>query len=171
LAQPLPNILFLTHRLPYPPNRGDRIRAFHFLKFLSKHANVYLGALADEPWSEEQEQRLKEVCHEVSLHRLASKHRWIRAATSMIKGGAATTGAFYSHSLAAQIKIWSAERQFDAAIIYCSSMAQYTRDFQTAPRRLLVDLVDVDSQKWLDYVENSCCIATKPKQFTALRDA
>ena len=43
-----PDVLFLVHRIPYPPNRGDRIRYFHILKYLSKRANVYLATLADE---------------------------------------------------------------------------------------------------------------------------
>ncbi len=48
-----PNILFLTHRVPHPPNRGDRIRSWNMLRFLSERANVYLACLTDEPVSAE----------------------------------------------------------------------------------------------------------------------
>jgi hypothetical protein len=44
----LPNVLFLAHRVPYPPNKGDRIRSFHLLRFLSRRARVHLACLADE---------------------------------------------------------------------------------------------------------------------------
>ncbi|MEO5868013.1 MAG: glycosyl transferase family 1, partial [Sphingomonas sp.] len=42
------DILFLAHRVPYPPNRGDKIRGFHLLKYLSARANVHLVAFADD---------------------------------------------------------------------------------------------------------------------------
>ena len=44
-----PNLLYLVHRLPYPPDKGDRIRSFHLVKCLSRHANLHLACLADEP--------------------------------------------------------------------------------------------------------------------------
>ncbi|HUR54357.1 MAG TPA: hypothetical protein VMZ71_09510, partial [Gemmataceae bacterium] len=42
-------VLYLTHRVPYPPDKGDRIRNFHLLRQLSRRAEVWLGCLADEP--------------------------------------------------------------------------------------------------------------------------
>ena len=41
-------ILFLAHRVPFPPNKGDKIRAFHILKHLAQSHEIYLGTLADE---------------------------------------------------------------------------------------------------------------------------
>ncbi|MCL4722401.1 MAG: hypothetical protein KJ041_10730 [Gammaproteobacteria bacterium] len=48
-----PQVLYIVHRVPYPPNRGDRIRSFHWLKFLAAHADVHLAFLADQPVADE----------------------------------------------------------------------------------------------------------------------
>ena len=121
------------------------------LRFLSQHAEVLLGCVADEPWEASDEEALKQFCAEVSIHRLPPKGRWIRAAAGLATGRSATAGAFYSRALANQVKQWTSGAPLDAAIIYCSSMGSYRKAFQTRPQRVLVDLVDVDSQKWMDY--------------------
>lgn len=150
-----PKVLLLTHRLPFPPNRGDRIRAFHMLRFLSKHADVFLGSVADEPWLEEHAAALREYCREISIHRLPPKGRWVRAAAGLAGRRSATEGAFFSRPLASQVRQWTKDHRLDAAVIYCSSMGQYSKSFSTRPRRVLVDLVDVDSQKWDDYADST----------------
>jgi len=43
------NILYLVHRLPYPPNKGDKVRSYHLLKHLLRHHRVYLGTFIDDP--------------------------------------------------------------------------------------------------------------------------
>lgn len=146
-----PKVLFLTHRLPFPPNRGDRIRAYHTIKFLSKYADIKLGSVADEAWLPEHEAALRELCEEVSIHRLPPRGRWVRAMKSMAFGRSATEGAFFSPALAEQVRKWTAS-PLDGAVLYCSSMGQYTSFFRVRPKQVVVDLVDVDSQKWRDYV-------------------
>ena len=42
------NLLYLVHRLPYPPNKGDKVRSYHLLKHLTAHHNVYLGTFVDD---------------------------------------------------------------------------------------------------------------------------
>lgn len=146
-----PKVLFLTHRLPYPPNRGDRIRAYHTIKFLAKYADIKLGSVADEAWLPEHEAALRELCDEVSIHRLPPRGRWVRAVKSMAFGRSATEGAFFSPALAEQVSQWTAS-PLDGAVLYCSSMGQYMSYFRVRPKQVIVDLVDVDTQKWRDYV-------------------
>jgi hypothetical protein len=43
-----PPLLFLVHRIPYPPNKGDKIRSYHLLKHLAQHFDVYLGTFIDD---------------------------------------------------------------------------------------------------------------------------
>ncbi|MFN7734926.1 MAG: hypothetical protein ACK5O8_02320, partial [Pirellula sp.] len=99
------------------------------LRFLSQHAEVLLGCVADEPWEASDEEALKQFCAEVSIHRLPPKGRWIRAAAGLATGRSATAGAFYSRALANQVKQWTSGAPLDAAIIYCSSMGSYRKAF------------------------------------------
>lgn len=140
--------------MPYPPNRGDRIRALHAIRFLSMHADVYLGSVADEPWGSSEIQALEANCKEVKVFRLPAKGRWIRAGLGFLCQQSVTQGAFYSKELALQVRNWTQE-PFDAAVVFCSSMGQYIDQFQNRPKKILVDLVDVDSQKWIDYTQST----------------
>lgn len=145
-----PNLLLLVHRFPFPPNRGDRIRSFHLLEHLARGANVYLATLADEVVPAGDLQELSKRCERVGVEHLG-KSRWFHAFASMANGGSATEGLFRSQSLKQVIQEWSQSVQFDAAVVFCSSMMQYIEipELQHVPA--IVDLVDVDSQKWFDY--------------------
>lgn len=142
--------MYLVHRVPYPPNRGDRIRSFHLLEFLARRANVYLGTLADEPLEPGTQEALEARCKQVAIERLG-RGRWLQAAISLAAGRSATEGLFRSAKLRRTLEQWTREVQFDAVVVFCSSMVQYLDlpGLQGIPA--VVDLVDVDSQKFFDY--------------------
>ncbi len=148
------NILFLTHRFPYPPDKGDRIRTFHLLKWLSRRASVYLATLADEPFAARSVEVLEDLCEAVAIHELAPRTQWIRSAGSLILGRTATAGAFWSPSFARTIEDWAKAVPFDFVIASSSGLAPYLRKGAARNIPALVDLVDVDSQKWLDYAQS-----------------
>lgn len=91
-----PRVLILTHRIPFPPNRGDRIRAYHLVEFLSHRAEVYLGSVSDEPWEYSQRDALESLCQSVFFARLQSPWRWLRASAGFALGKSVTQGVFYS---------------------------------------------------------------------------
>jgi sugar transferase (PEP-CTERM/EpsH1 system associated) len=85
----------------------------------------------------------------------------------LVSSSSITEGAFYQGKLANQVQRWTSQYDMAAAVIFCSSMYQYTRFFTKKPRRVVVDLVDVDSQKWDDYAES----ASGPKQWLYHRES
>ena len=60
-------ILFLAHRIPFPPNKGDKIRSFNELKYLANLGDVYLGALVDNPEDFKYQKNLEAYCKEIHL--------------------------------------------------------------------------------------------------------
>ena len=149
------DVLFLTHRVPHPPNRGDRIRSHHLLKFLSKRAEVHLACLADEAVSEETRYWLDGCCTRSTIEPLPTSARWIRAVGSAARGRALTEGLFRSPRLARTVRQWANETTFDAVVVFCSSMWQYSEIPELSNVPVVVDLVDVDSQKWFDYAQQA----------------
>lgn len=145
-----PNVLFLVHRIPYPPNRGDRIRSFHILKHLAQRANVYLATLADETVEPETFQALNRYCKQIAIEGL-DQRRWLRAVTNLARGRSATEGLFQSRALRRTLEQWAGDVHFDAVVVFCSSMFQYLDMPALRGVRSVVDLVDVDSQKFFDY--------------------
>lgn len=152
-----PRVLMLVHRVPLAPDRGDRIRSYHLLRFLAQRADVWLATLADEPSDAALVADLQSLCHQVSIEQL-TKARWLHGALRLAGGSAATTGLFHSARLHRTVARWFAETEFDAVVVFCSSMLAYApRPRSGCP--VVVDLVDVDSEKWSDYAARSHGVA------------
>jgi len=150
-----PQILMLTHRIPYPPDRGDRIRAWNILKHLSTYADVSLACLTNEPMHPKTKEVLQSICRRVVIAPVGNRARWMRAGASFLKGKSLTDGLFWSPRLAQTLDHWADSLMFDSALVYCSSMMSYIRRKKLREIPRVVDLVDVDSQKWSDYAANS----------------
>ena len=150
-----PKILCLVHRVPYPPNRGDRIRSYHLLRFLAARADVSLAFLAQDAMDRETAEALGGLCQRVAAVPWRRWSRWLRATGSMAAGRTATEGLFRSSELNHVVRTWSEQTRFDLAFIFCSSMVQYLDAPGLTDVPVVVDLVDVDSQKWLDYARHS----------------
>jgi sugar transferase (PEP-CTERM/EpsH1 system associated) len=148
-----PAVLYLAHRVPYPPDKGDRIRSFHLLKALGGRAAVHLACLADEPPAEGAVAALRRHCERVAVVRLGRWGRLARAAGSLALGRTASEGAFSSLALRTTLRNWARQTRFHAALASASSMAPYLRTAELRGVPAVIDLVDVDSQKWLDYAE------------------
>lgn len=148
-----PKVLLLVHRTPYPPDRGDRIRSYQLLRRLARDADVYLGALADDGrvLPAETANVLEALCQEYEVAPLDRRGRWMRAAVSLARGKPATVGLFASNQLLATVERWNQSVRFDAVVVFCSSMMQFVPADLASDAALVVDLVDVDSQKWFDY--------------------
>jgi sugar transferase (PEP-CTERM/EpsH1 system associated) len=145
-----PDLLYVVHRTPFPPDKGDRIRAYHVLRHLAGRARVHLACLADEPVPEADRRALEGLCARLAVVPVGGPGRWLRAAAAVALGGTASVAAFRSRALRAVLRGWARQTRFAAALASASSVAPYlARAVPDVPA--VVDLVDVDSQKWHDY--------------------
>ena len=147
-------LLFLAHRIPYPPDKGEKIRAWHMLDHLANTWEVELGCLVDDPRDLGHLPALRARFAHVEAHRL--RGRWqaaARAVTRLRPGLPLSLGWFHHPALAAWVRRGLAERRWDAAMVYSSAMAPYVMGpgaHRPGFRRVL-DMVDVDSAKWQAY--------------------
>jgi sugar transferase (PEP-CTERM/EpsH1 system associated) len=141
-------ILYLCHRIPYPPNKGDKIRAFHQVKALAERHEVDVFTLADDAADLENRHALARYCREVAVSYLNPRLARARTLPYLLTGTPLTVPYFYSAELQAVVRRALAHRSYDRIFVYCSAMAQYVEG-QTIP--ILLDLVDVDSDKWEQY--------------------
>jgi sugar transferase (PEP-CTERM/EpsH1 system associated) len=143
-------ILFLCHRIPYPPDKGDKIRSWHFLKHLAENHEVYLGCFIDDAYDDQYRDTLKEICADaffVSLHRRPAK---LRALRSFLRGESVTLGYYDVSEMARWVRTTITEKPPQLIFVYSSSMAQYVTNCPNMGRRV-IDFVDVDSDKWHQY--------------------
>jgi sugar transferase (PEP-CTERM/EpsH1 system associated) len=147
----LPRVLYLTHRTPYPPDKGDRIRTYHLLRQMARRGRIWLGCLADEPVPPTTFAALSGLCERVAAVPIGRRVRWLKAAWSLATGASLSEGLFASRKLIRTLRQWAGETQFDAVVASSSALVPYLRDPALRTIPAVVDLIDVDSQKWLDF--------------------
>lgn len=151
------NILYLAHRIPYPPNKGDKIRSYHEVKYLSESHNVDLICLADDPKDYEYEFDLEKMCNRVRVFPINGKARLIIGLSRFLTGKSITEGYFYKPGFQQLMDKWIREKYYDAIVCFSSPMAEYVFrcPFILGSTRLIMDFCDVDSDKWKQYSEDS----------------
>lgn len=145
------NILFLVHRIPFPPNKGDKIRSFHFLKALAKEFNVYLGTFVDDEEDWQYQQELETYCREAFCLALNPRIAKIKSLGGLVTGQALSLPYYANQQMQTWVDNTVAEQQIECAMIYSSVMAQFV--IRKRNINIIADFVDVDSDKWRQYAE------------------
>jgi sugar transferase (PEP-CTERM/EpsH1 system associated) len=139
-------ILFLAHRLPYPPDRGDKIRSFNILKFLSQTHDVVVACpiiAEDERYLED----IKRYCTAIDYVRINALEKYLNLLSALASGRSLSVAAFYNAALQDKITARLTKEKFDLIFAFSSQMARYVENIRSAKR--VMDFVDVDSRKWL----------------------
>ncbi|MEJ2246879.1 MAG: TIGR03087 family PEP-CTERM/XrtA system glycosyltransferase [Acidobacteriota bacterium] len=144
-------ILFLSHRVPYPPNKGDKIRSFHEIRHFSKNHEIDLLAFCHNPDELEFDKPLKKYCSDVTLIPLNCRLQRILSILSMLRRKPLTEGYFSHPQMWGEVRNRLNTFQYDAIFVYSSSMAPYAANINGIPKFL--DFVDSDASKWLQYAE------------------
>lgn len=155
-----PRLLMLTHRLPYPPDRGDRIRSFNLIKQLAQDFDLAVASTSEEPIWLQHHQLLSAMCSRVALYPITRGSIRFRGGMGMLRGRAVTPSCFFRQGLCDQLFRWQEEAPFDAILTFCTGMIEYVRRLRRhTPKpftgRHVLDLVDVDSAKWESYADSS----------------
>jgi sugar transferase (PEP-CTERM/EpsH1 system associated) len=151
--QPTQRVLFIAHRTPFPPNKGDKMRSFWELETLARSYTVDLFAFYDDPEDEKYFARLHLCCDEHYLEKLSPLWSRVRALKAFLFGRTFSPAFFYSKRMEQHIRMALAARSYAAIVVFSSSMAQYVQSFRNNLR--ILDLVDVDSDKWSQYARRS----------------
>jgi polysaccharide biosynthesis protein PslH len=145
-------ILFLAHRVPWPPDRGDKIRSHHILNRLKMMAPVHVGAFADDDrdmgFAEAERAGL------ASLHvEIRDKPQWLAGVEALAKGTPVSLTSFGSRDMQDYVDSTLASGKISHIFVFSGQMAQYVpADFAG---KLIMDFVDVDSAKFESYADES----------------
>jgi len=141
-------VLYLTHRLPYAPNRGDRIRAYYTLRVLRGHADVDVVSLVHDTEEASHRDELSALAASVTTAPVTPIRNHVRGAIALPSARPLTHALLDSPVLSARLARLVAEHPPDVVLAYCSGMARLTLQPPLAGLPFVVDLVDVDSLKW-----------------------
>src|SRR4051794_36205802 len=93
------HLLYLVHRIPFPPNKGDKVRSYHLLKHLARKHRVHLGTFVDDPAEMRYIDNLRSMCAEVHVVQLNPKVARLRSLTGLLSGEALTLPYYRSAAM------------------------------------------------------------------------
>jgi sugar transferase (PEP-CTERM/EpsH1 system associated) len=147
--------------MPYPPDKGEKSRAFYQLRAMSARHEVDVFTLADDSRDLAHREALAAHCHRLTVARLVPALARLRSLPYLLVQTPLTIPYFYSARLRAAVRQAVSVRNYDRIFVYCSAMAQYVPWDKTGvgdgtPQSgvhipVVMDLVDVDSDKWRQY--------------------
>ena len=156
------NLLYLVHRLPYPPNKGDKISSFNILRHLSSRHDVYLGTFVDSSEDWQYVDVVRGYCKDLCVQRLNRRSARLRSLVGLLTGEPLSNVYYRNADLYAWVGKILEERRPDAVLIYSGCMAQFVYGRPLTNVRTVFDAEDVDSEKWSAYS------AVKPWPFSWL---
>ena len=144
-------LLFLCHRIPYPPNKGDKIRSYQIFNFLTRHYNVHLGTFVDDNDDWKYTEKLEQKCSSSLFLPLHPSLGRLRSLMGFFTGEALSIPYYRQKKMQDWVhNLWKS-RKIGNIVVFSSAMAQYIAEDEFAEANRIVDFVDVDSDKWRQY--------------------
>jgi polysaccharide biosynthesis protein PslH len=150
----MPDLLFLTQRLPYPPDKGEKIRYFQILKYLAQWYDIHLGCLIDDPQDARYIGTVQALCRDTHIAPLRRRTARLLCLRGLLTGESLSVTYFRDRGLARWVRHVIETVRPAVIFVNSSNMAPYVLDLPTDGIRI-VDLVDVDSEKWRAYADTT----------------
>ncbi|HEY2836762.1 MAG TPA: TIGR03087 family PEP-CTERM/XrtA system glycosyltransferase [Rhizomicrobium sp.] len=144
-------ILFLAHRVPFPPNKGDKIRAFHELKHLAQKHEIWLGAPADDPADLAHLDEAKRDFRDAYFGPVGLWQTGVNLAGAALNGAPLSVKRFYHPGLRHWCDRILKEIEPDLVFVFSSAAAQFVLGRLPERTKLITDFVDADAEKWRAY--------------------
>jgi sugar transferase (PEP-CTERM/EpsH1 system associated) len=141
-------LLFLAHRFPYPPDKGEKIRSWNLIRHLARRWRVHLGCLSVDGEDARHMAAVRAVCGEVASFPISPRGQKLRALARLRPGRPLMLDYYGNAGLAAWVKQLLADRPIALGFACSTPMAQY---FEGAAIPWVLDMVDVDSEKFAAY--------------------
>jgi len=146
-------ICVISQRVPYPPNKGEKLRTFHQVeRLVALGHRVEVLSLIDSPLDKENALGLSKTLG-IEVTTFALNHRWQRYFWALLHGQPLSVGAFYSPQMQAAVDSML-DGKCDLLHLCASSLGYYVFQscyFGQHQCHLLMDMMDVDSDKWRQY--------------------
>lgn len=142
-------IFYVCQRVPFPPNRGDKIKTYNEIIHLAKTHDVHVFCLADGPEDLANVAGIRPSVSSITAVAVTKMRSRLRAAGALILNRPLTVAAFDEPRLHAAIKAKYAGLNPDLIIVYSGNVAQYAAHFSHTAR--IMEFSDLDSLKWQQY--------------------
>ncbi|MDO8179475.1 MAG: TIGR03087 family PEP-CTERM/XrtA system glycosyltransferase [Undibacterium sp.] len=148
-AQIKEDLLLLVHRIPFPPNKGDKIRSYHLLKHLAQKYTVHLATFIDDQNDLQYVETVKQWCGESYFEELNPTKAKLGSVTALLMNRPLSLDYYRSAEMQAWVDSTIKKQAITKIVVFSSAMAQFVES-QPETRRV-IDFVDIDSDKWQQY--------------------
>jgi len=145
------DLLLLIHRIPYPPNKGDKIRSYHLLKHLAQQYRVHLATFVDDADDWQHVPKVEAMCASSHFAPLNPTLARVRSLGALVRNRSLSLDYYRDAGLERWVDATVAQHGIKRVLVFSSAMAQYADKYPQARR--VVDFCDVDSDKWRQYAE------------------
>ena len=145
------DLLLLIHRIPYPPNKGDKIRSYNLLKHLARDYRVHLATFVDDADDWQHVPTVEAMCassHFAALNPMLAR---VRSLGALLKNRSLSLDYYQDAGLQRWVDQTVAAHAIKRVLVFSSAMAQYADNYPDARR--VIDFCDVDSDKWRQYAD------------------
>ncbi len=142
-------LIFISHRMAWPLNKGEKIRAFNIIQHLRPRYRIHFGCVVDDPADMAHVGHLRNYCASVGAFPIDKRAQKVRALLRARPGRPLMPDFYYSGALQGWVDAAMARVRMDVVYVYSVAMAPYVLD-TPHPCRIL-DAQDVDSAKWAEY--------------------
>ena len=157
------NILILSQRIPYPPNKGEKLRTYHQMEHLI--AKGHKVSICTPAHSNEDVKSIDSLNSTKKIPVIFEKmgRSLPRLIMGLVSSKALSVSNFYSTRLQRKLDQLINQNDFDVILCTSSSMAEYVFKSDKikshfTPNRaamLVMDFMDLDSDKWKQYSTSS----------------
>ena len=146
----MPDLLFISHRIPWPLNKGEKIRGWNLIQHMRAIGyTVHLGCVVDDPADMAHIDRLREVCASVGAFPIDKRRQKMRALLHARPGRPLMPDFYYAPALQRWVNETLARVKLDVIYIYSVAMAPYALHIEHGYK--ILDAQDIDSEKWAEY--------------------
>ena len=146
-------ILFIVHRVPFPPNKGEKLRSCWQLRTLARDHEIDLFCFYDDAEDEKYFDQLHQYCEDYYVEKLSYIGSRVKALFALLRRRSFSTAFFSSPRMKHRIQSALRSRSYDRIFVSSSSMAHYVETNNEIIK--VLDLVDVDSNKWQQYANRT----------------
>ena len=139
-------LFFICQRVPFPPDRGDKITTFNEIRHLSTKHEVHVFCLADGKRDLDNIPGLRRYAQSVTAVPVIGWKSKLRALRALLAGEPLSVAAFNEANLHAVIRRKFSELKPDIIMVYSCNVAQYAEDFPQVPR--IMQFAELDSSRW-----------------------
>ena len=147
-------LLYICHRTPYPPNKGDKITTFNLLKYLADRYKLYVAYFIDDRFDFQYIKNINHYCEDSFYVDICGRSQLVSGVKSLLLNRPVSIAHYQSDALKKWVETTINQHQIEHIFVYCAAIGQFFDNIDLSNKKSMIHMADIDSDKWRQYAEN-----------------